>query len=239
MNKFKLLVFLCFFSCFVFSQNTDTTRANPPQPSSQRDSISDTNKEITPQKPNRTKPPNQKEKKYPKGYTDYKNGMGIPGQKPEYLENIYYGCNVMLRAYRSTYGSVFYYDFSPHVGYKFNDYFSLGVQVIYNNSVITYGTQSISYNLIGPGAFARVLLGQSNFFLQAEYDYLSVPSGYLGTPIKTRSWSDEKMVGIGYKSRLGEKLSYFVNLMFNVYPTYYSPYFTQPLVYRAGLVYNY
>jgi len=228
MNKIKFSCFLCFFYITVFSQNADTARTIPP---TQKDSTPNFNE----QKPNSQNPPNRK---YPKGYTDYKNNKSTYKEPPAYLEKLYYGCNLMLRYYASGGAGIFYYDVSPHAGYKFNDIVSAGVQIIYNNSILSQGGKSISYNIIGPGVFGRVLLGKA-FFLQVEYDYLSVPLNYLGTGIKDRSWSDEKMVGIGYKSMLGDKLSYYINLMYDVSPTYYSPYYQQPLIYRAGIVYNF
>src|ERR1035437_1294305 len=168
MNKIKLLGILCFFSVFVFSQNTDTTRVTPPPV-------------------DQSNPNSQPQKKYPKGYYDYKNNKSAYKEPPAYIEKLYYGCNLMLRYYSYGYAGagLFYYDVSPHVGYKFNDYVSAGAQIIYNNSVLSQGGRSVSYNIIGPGVFARVLLGNV-FFLQAEYDYLSVPSNYLGTAIKDR-----------------------------------------------------
>lgn len=241
MNKIKLLVILFFFSFLGFSQNTDSVRVNNP-PSTKNDSAANFDQ----QNPN---PQNLPPKKYPKGYTDYKKNKSSVNEPPAYIEKLYYGCNIMLRYYSYGSGGIFYYDLSPHVGYKLNDYVSAGVQIIYNNSILSQGSRSISYNIIGPGVFARVLLGKV-FFLQAEYDYLSVPSHYLGTAIADRSWSDEKMVGIGYKSMIGSryrndnsgnvaKLSYYINLMYDISPTYYSPYLLQPLIYRAGLVYNF
>ncbi len=158
---------------------------------------------------------------------------------PEFMEKVYYGCNIQLRYYAllsGTGGSVVYYDLSPFVGYKLTEFFSMGAQILYNNSILSYSNTKVSYDVIGPGAFARLSFLQ-RYYVQAEYDLLSVPQNYLGTAITSRSISNDKMFGIGYKG--GGKLSYFAMFMFDYQPSPYSPYYSQPLIYRAGLVYNF
>jgi hypothetical protein len=234
MNKIKLLVFLFFFSVLTFSQNADTAAVSPPAPSKIDTTTNQAQPGPTPENNNQNIP----QKKYPKGFAAYQKDKSSVKEPPAYLEKLYYGCNLALRFYSRGGYNVFYYDVSPHIGYKFNEYMSGGLQIIYNNSVLTYGSTRVSYNIVGVGVFARALVTK-NLFIQAEYDYLSVPENYLGTAIAHRAESDEKMAGLGYKSMWGEKLSYFLTLMYDFQPTLYSPYYQSPLVYRAGLVWNF
>ncbi len=227
MNIIKFFIILFFFSGFAFAQNTDTGRVNAPTPAK-----SDSSTTILQQNQN------TQNRKYPKSYYNYKKNKSGEEEQSELKEKLYYGCNIALRFYSYNGSSVFYYDLSPHVGYKFTDVLSAGLQIIYNNSVLTRGNSSVSYNVVGAGVFGRVIV-YKYLFLQAEYDLLSVPQYYLGTAVLHRTESDEKMAGLGYKSQLGKKLSYYLVLMFDFNPTYYSPYYSNPLVYRAGLVYNF
>ena len=226
MNNIKLLIIFFFFSVWGFSQSTDTSRVSPP-PAVATDTSSNVN------------PSNSTtERKYPKGYTKYKNNKDSGKEKTDIKEKLYFGCNIALRYYSYNGASVFYYDLSPHVGYKFTEDLSAGIQIVYNNSVLTRGNSSASYNVIGGGVFARYVIYKS-IFVQAEYDLLSVPQDYLGNAVLHRTESDEKMAGLGYKSMLSDKLSYYLVLMYDFNPTYYSPYYSNPLVYRAGLVWNF
>jgi hypothetical protein len=162
----------------------------------------------------------------------------IPPQSP-LMEKLYFGCNVGLSYYGQGTGgtNVLYYDLSPNAGYKFNKVLSAGVQIVYNNSILYYGNVHVSYSVVGAGLFGRALIPRTPFFLQVEYDILSVPQDYLGTAVAHRTLSDEKMAGIGYKR--GGKISYYLVAMYDFNPTYFSPYYGNPLVIRLGFVYNY
>lgn len=235
MNKVNFLLLLLVFCSAGLAQN-DTTRVNPPAPdsSSQKQAV-----EPTPTNTVTPKDPQKPNRKRPKGYDDYVN----KGKRPTtdvtpFMDNVYYGCNLQLGAGSSNGASTIYYDISPHAGYKFNEYLSLGVQVIYNNTTYTFGTQRINYNIFGTGVFGRILI-LNHLFIQGEIDALSIPANYRGTTIVSRRISDEKMIGLGYKSPLGEKLGYFFVLMYDISPNFYSPYYAYPLVYRAGLSWNF
>ncbi|MGZ3864283.1 MAG: hypothetical protein ACXVPF_13810 [Bacteroidia bacterium] len=235
--KIKLLAFLCLFSALSFAQNTDSTSVAPPPATAPANTET-----YTPSTPPSSAEPNnsyqqEPNRKYPKGFTNYKNG-GKPKEETPFQDKLYYGCNIALRAYSSGGASVFYYDLSPHVGYKFNEYLSSGAQIIYNNFVLTQGASHANYNIIGGGVFARFVFAKA-FFLQAEYDILTVPDNFMVTSGTHRTETDEKMFGLGYKSGWGSKLSYFIVLMYDFQPSFYSPYYGNPLVYRAGLVWNF
>lgn len=232
MNKLKYSLVLLLFCAFGKAQ-TDTTRIIPAKP----DSVAQKTEEpppaptptVTPQKPNR---------KRPKGYDDYVNKGKRPIDSKPFTDNLYYGCNIQLGFYTYSGYNVLYYDLSPHVGYKFNDILSAGIQVIYNNQSYSLGAQRFNYNIFGVGGFGRALI-VNRFFLQVEYDMLSVPGSFRGNTITTRNLTDEKMAGIGYKSPLGDKLAYFFVLMYDFQPGQYSPYLGNPLIYRAGLSWNF
>jgi hypothetical protein len=153
------------------------------------------------------------------------------------MDDVYYGCNLQLGFYSANGGNILYYDISPHVGYKFTQVLSAGVQLIYNNQRYSSGLAHINYDIFGLGVFGRALI-LDRFFLQAEIDALSIPSYYRGSS-SGRMASDEKMAGIGYKSPLGDKLSYFFVLLYDFQPGANSPYLYNPLVYRAGLSWNF
>ena len=232
--------------CGLLKAQTDTARISPPKP----DNTQDTQKQPEPTPTNTVAtepivvptptvaPKEEPSRKRPKGYNDYVNKGKRPADATPFTDNIYYGCNLQLGYYGTSYGNVLYYDISPHVGYKFNEVLSAGIQVIYNNQSYTSGTQHFNYNIFGTGGFGRVLV-LNRFFLQVEYDILSIPATFLGNSILTRALSDEKMAGIGYKSPLGDKLSYFFVLLYDIQPGPNSPYLYNPLVYRAGISWNF
>ena len=179
------------------------------------------------------------------GYSNRNNSNQrgqIPLESP-LMEKLYFGCNIGLSYYGQGTGgiNVLYYDLSPNVGYKFNKILSAGIQIVYNNSIeyipTPTSTQHISYSVVGAGLFGRALIPRTPFFVQVEYDILSVPQDYLGYAVAHRTLCDEKMAGIGYKR--GGKLSYYLVAMYDFNPSYFSPYNGNPLVIRLGFVYNY
>lgn len=247
MNKLKYSLILLLFCHFVQGQ-TDTSRINQPRPdapsqgneqlpdNSNSNPVNTTTTNPAPA-PTPTNTPPEKNRKRPKAYDDYVKGKRPSTNTPPFTDNIYYGCNLQLGYYAASGGNILYYDISPHAGYKFNEYLSAGVQIIYNNQRYSSGLTHINYDIFGIGGFGRVLL-LGRFFLQAEIDALSVPGSFRG-PTGGRLPTEEKMAGIGYKSPLGDKLSYFFVLLYDFQPGTYSPYLYNPLIYRAGLSWNF
>ena len=173
-----------------------------------------------PAPPNRNKPPHH----------------GPNAQKAEeFWKKVYWGGNVAL-SFGSGSG---YYEISPNAGYKFNDIFSVGPQVIYQNYTFRSGNMTYNYNIVGGGVFARALIIPM-IFLQAEYDILSVPDSYSLLNTK-RAISDEKLVGLGLRNSWGNSFSYYITLLYDVNPTRQSPYYylTIPIVTRAGFNVNF
>jgi hypothetical protein len=152
-------------------------------------------------------------------------------------EKIYYGGNVGLSFYSS--GGLI--DLSPNVGYKFNKYFSGGLQLIFTNINYRYQNFNYSYRFYGGGVFARALV-LNWLFLQAEYDILDVPKDF-SLVSKKRVIADVPMAGVGFRNQLGEKSCYYTTIMYEFAPTPNSPYtngpFGSPLIYRVGFNVNF
>lgn len=233
MNKLTLAFLLLALVMMCHAQQ-DTTRVNPPKPDSTNQTVEPP---PTPPTPTPTTTP-EKKRKRPKSYDDYINKGKKPPGSSDFMENVYYGVNLQLGYYSTGYANVLYYDLSPHAGYKFNEFLSAGIQIIYNNQSWSTGSQRVNYSIFGVGGFGRALI-MNRFFLQAEYDILSIPLRYVGNSVFTRTTSDEKLFGIGYKSNFTDKLSYYIVLMYDFAPGPNSPYLYNPLVYRAGLAWNF
>jgi hypothetical protein len=249
MNKITLLKIALLCSIFSFAQNIDTTKYQKITPNdtiknyynqnNTNTAPGDTIKNYYPADSQQNQPPqqqsptdNQENTYQPKQQPKQRNQ--IPQESP-LMQKLYFGCNLALRFYSYAGYNVFYYDVSPNVGYKITDKFSAGVQIIYNNTIETYGKASASYSIIGGGVFARFLVLKW-FFLQLEYDILTTPPSY---QFGKRAISDEKLAGVGFKRNFTDKVSYYVTLMYDINPTLNSPYYYSPLVYRIGVAYNF
>ncbi len=265
MNKITLfkIAFLC--SLFSFAQNIDTTKYQKVAPgdtirnyynqNNNNNTSGDTIKNYYPSQNNQQQDQNQQPKQYqPDKSYPYRNqkGRNTPpntnaNQKKQPTSNdikekLYFGAYAYFTAGAVPGYGVIYYELSPHVAYKITDNFSAGVQILYNNSVLSGGGQSQSYSVIGGGAFARYLLPKIQmfniqFFPQVEYDILAVPSGYLNNVTIKRTASEEKMAGMGIR-RSYNKVSLYILFMYDFSPAIYSPYYYDPLVYRFGFSYN-
>jgi hypothetical protein len=258
MNKTTLLQIALWCSLFSFAQNIDTTKYKKVTPTdtiknyynqnNNNNTPNDTIKNYYPPQNNQQQDANQQPKEYqPDKSYPYRNQKGNnktrsntqKQQNPsesEFIKNLYYGAYIYFAGGAISGYSLIYYELSPHVGYKFNDVLSGGVQILYNGVVESGGSrQPVSYSVIGGGVFARA--AYKFVFAQVEYDVLAVPSGYLGNVIIKRSASEEKMAGLGIRRTYG-KLSLYGMFMYDFGPTTNSPYYYNPLVYRIGFSYN-
>jgi len=235
-------VFIC--------KNIDTTKYQKVTPGDTvRNYYDQNNNQNNQQQDPNQQPPKQyqPDKSYP-----YRNGGGgnpnnNPPQKKQqasssqspFMEKVYYGSNLAIQYYGGPgYGDVFYYELSPFAGYKFTDKASAGLQIIYNNSILSGGGYpTVSYNVFGAGVFGRYIIYRS-IFVQVEYDVLSVPQDYLGNTVVKRSLSDEKLAGAGFKRNISNKWSYYIALLYDFNPTINSPYYGNNLIYRIGISYN-
>ena len=265
MNKITLLQIALLCSLFSFAQNIDTTKYQKVTPGdtirnyynqNSNNNSNDTIRNYYPSQGNQQDPnQNQKQpsqyqpdKSYPyrnqrKGATNnYSKQQQKSASPNDIKDKLYYGAYAYFTAGVASGYGVVYYELSPHVGYKITENFSAGLQILYNNSVLSGGGQSVSYSVYGGGAFARYLLPKIQFlnaqlFPQVEYDILAVPSGYLNNVTVKRSASEEKMAGMGIRRSYG-KVSMYVLFMYDFNASYYSPYYYNPLVYRFGFDWN-
>lgn len=259
MNKITLLKIALLCSLFSVAQNIDTTKYQKVSPSDTIKNYYNQNNNTSGDSIKNYYPPDQNQQQgqpqdqQPKQYQPDKsyptrnqrggNSTNTTKQKQQstsskdIMEKLYFGAYTYLTSYGiSGYGSVVYYELSPHVGYKLNDMFSAGVQILYNNSIQSGGGYpTVQYPVYGGGVFARAVY--RNFFAQVEYDILSIPQNYLGNVVIKRSISDEKMAGLGYK-RTYDKLSFYFMMMYDFSPEKNSPYYYNPLVYRIGFSWN-
>ncbi len=237
MNKITLLKIALLCSVFSFAQNIDTTKYQKVYPAN-GDTVknyyeqnnnagsSDTIKEFYPAEPTREQPVQQAPRRPPVT-------KPIPEESP-LMKKLYFGCNIGLNYYGYSGYNIFYYDLSPNIGYKITDKFSAGVQIVYNNTIESGGGYpTVSYNVIGGGVFARYLI-LNWLFVQVEYDILSSPPSYR----YTRTLSDEKLAGVGFKRNFSSKISYYFTFLYDFAPEINSPYYSNPLIYRLGLSYN-
>jgi hypothetical protein len=252
MNKITLLQIALLCGLFSFAQNIDTTKYQKVTPGdtirnyyNQNNNNSNNNQQ---QEPNQQPKQYQPDKSYP-----YRNGgrrpsnnnntaqqKNQPSSMPPFMDKVYYGANLALQYYGGpAYGDVFYYELSPFAGYKFTEQASAGIQIVYNNSILSGGGYpTTSYNIFGAGAFGRYIIFRG-IFLQVEYDILSVPADYLATgKVATRSLSDEKLVGAGFRRNFQNKFGYYFAFLYDVNPEANSPYYGNNLIYRLGISYN-
>jgi len=245
MNKITLLKIALLCSVFSFAQNIDTTQYQKVTPGDTiKNYYNQNNKNPNDTIQNYYPPDNQnQQQQYPSNNQGVGNGQPnrnnavkkpIPPESP-LMKKLYFGCNLGLQFYSFGGYTVFYYDVSPNVGYKITDKFSAGVQIVYNNTLEFAGGQSVSYNVIGGGVFARFLVLKW-LFLQVEYDILTTPPSYRYA--QNRTISDEKLAGVGFKRTLTDKISYYISILYDFQPSINSPYYNNQIVYRLGITYN-
>jgi hypothetical protein len=246
MNKITLLKLALLCSVFSLAQNIDTTQYQKVTPGdtiknyyNQNNNMPNDGTQNYYQNDQNNQQNNQQQQNLNQnqGRGNVRNN---PVKKPiapesELMKKLYFGCNLAAQFYSSGGYNVFYYDLSPNVGYKITDKFSAGVQIVYNNTIEAAGGQSVSYNVIGGGVFARYLVLKF-LFLQVEYDILTTPPSYRYA--QNRNMSDEKLGGVGFKRNFTDKVSYYISILYDFAAEPNSPYYYSPIVYRVGVAYN-
>lgn len=96
---------------------------------------------------------------------------------------------------------------APLAGYRLTDQFAMGVRLTYQYVKL----YDVNYNNFGGGPFAQFNFTE-NFFGYTEYEYLTLTSPYLETPVGYNSW----FVGIGYLERLNDHAAFSVMALYNV-----------------------
>ena len=244
MNKITLLKLALLCSVFSWAQNIDTTQYQKVTPGDTiRNYYNQNNKNPNDSIQNYYAPDQNNQQQSPANNQNRANvapNRNNPIKKPippesELMKKLYFGCNLGGQIYSSGGYNFFYYDLSPNVGYKITDKFSAGIQIVYNNSIETGHGSSVSYNVIGGGVFARYLI-LNWLFLQVEYDILTTPPSYRYS--QSRTYSDEKLGGAGFKRNFGGKMSYYITILYDFAAEPNSPYYYSPIVYRVGVSYN-
>ncbi len=122
---------------------------------------------------------------------------------------------------------------NPHIGYRFNDYFSAGLSARFmyfsqRDYYLLYDASGnieykpYRYKFYGPGVFGRVHFLQ-NYFIHAEYEYNFVnTTGYLQltnttyTKVSDLYGVSSLVVGAGYFSQLSPRISAYAMILYDV-----------------------
>jgi hypothetical protein len=130
---------------------------------------------------------------------------------------------------------------SPALGYRVTDKFAVGpgISYTYNNYGFDgAGVPSIATNSVGVKAFAQYIIYQE-FLAHAEYEVtraelLDYDQG--NNLVKTRFTASTPLLGVGYRSQLGERAAADILLLYNFNSGYNSLY-SNPVV-RFNFLFN-
>jgi hypothetical protein len=129
------------------------------------------------------------------------------------------------------FGTQWFIDLSPSLGYQITNHLVAGAGLIYNAYGGTVAGRKISYQRYGGFSFARQRIYQS-FFASSELELLNVPDESRAD--NSRVWIFSPLAGLSYimpfHERGGLQVSFLYNLNFN--PDL-SP-FPSPFVWRIG-----
>ena len=144
------------------------------------------------------------------------NAQNASKSEKEYVfkDHLWYGFNIGGLSLGS---NSFSMGVAPMGGYKINSFLSLGVTTKFS---YTYFWQRLGDNYhffdYGGGALARVKLFKGKYFLQTEYDYMSIKDfNVLGIE---RNWYPFFYIGGGISYPSSDKWSSELTLLFNLHP---------------------
>ena len=120
---------------------------------------------------------------------------------------------------------------SPNVGYKFNEYFSMGLG--FNYQWWRFGAADVSSHNYGGKAFARGKL-PANILLQYEYERTSFSNGF-----GDRQWLVASLAGIGYHIPQNDVVSINLFVFYNLNRTQNDALYTTEVVPRVEIAYNF
>ena len=144
-------------------------------------------------------------------------------------ENIFYGGGFGLQ-----FGDITAIEVLPEVSYKLHKYFYIGIggQASYYKD-FRYNVTRYVYGL---KPFVRLFLF-SDFYLQGEYEVLNVPKIDINTGYYTgtRTFVSGMLGGIGYRQKMGKRLSVMTTLLFNFTISLQTPYLNP--IYRIGFIF--
>jgi hypothetical protein len=147
----------------------------------------------------------------------------------------YTGANLSLQ-----FGNSSFVDFSPLVGYRITETFSVGVGGTYQYlSYRVYSSSGnasrFSTNTYGARIFSRLVI-YKNVFVHGEYENLNVDVYNSLTGQLNREWVPGLLFGGGFMQQAGERVAYNLTILYNFKDSVKSPY-GSPLVFRAGFLY--
>lgn len=148
-----------------------------------------------------------------------------PVQKERLADKIYFGGNVGLQ-----FGTVTFLDFSPLIGYRIDNKFSVGTGITYQYYQYRDQYYNFKTNVYGGRIFTRYLF-TDYLFGHVEYEYLNLEAFDFR---RRRVDVGSLMAGAGYIQRFSERAGMVAMLLYNFTESVYTPY-TNP-IFRIGFV---
>ncbi len=139
-------------------------------------------------------------------------------QYDSFEDRLYYGGNV-----GAWFGTTTFVNLSPIVGCHITEKLSAGVGAIYNYYSVSQNGSKYSTSIYGGNTFARYQVLE-NIFLQAGWDRINVPNYTNNYKLDARAWTDNVLVGGGYKQPISDNGSFVMMIFYNVNQTLLSPY---------------
>ena len=118
-------------------------------------------------------------------------------------------------------------DISPILGYRITPKVSAGVGFTYE--YFNYPTYNFSTDIYGGNVFGRYTF-YKGFFAQGEVEYLNLQAYDL---LDKRVDVESVLVGGGYINRFSPHAAFVAMILYNLTPTYYTPY-SNPII-RLGI----
>jgi hypothetical protein len=147
-------------------------------------------------------------------------------------DKLFTGGNLSL-----SFGTITYIEFSPILGYRFNDHITAGIGGTYQYyRDRSYASNILETHIYGGNLFGRVYFLQ-DFFIHAEYEVLSMETKFWD-PYQSfyngkRFLIGNALAGVGYRQALGAKVFTNIMLLYNFNETIFSPY-SNPVI-KVGI----
>ncbi|MCX7954477.1 MAG: hypothetical protein N3A01_04720 [Bacteroidales bacterium] len=155
------------------------------------------------------------------GSTNYKLQEKNKNEKFFSWHKVFFGGNIGLQ-----FGQETFIEFSPLIGYRITDNFSIGFQILYTYYNFNHLNSNISTSIFGNSYFARYYFSNS-IFVHGEYQWMSLESKYFNpylVGIQKRFIVHNVYAGGGYRVRIGERSYMSIIILYNLNQNQYSPY---------------
>jgi len=146
--------------------------------------------------------------------------------KQSILERMFVGGNVGLQ-----FGEVTYAEFSPIVGYKFNDKIAAGIGGIYQYYHFHNPYYDLETNVYGGRVFGRYNF-TDYLFGHLEYEYLNLEAFDFK---RRRVDVGSLLAGGGYVQRISDHSGIVAMVLYNFTESTYTPY-ASPIIFRIGFM---